>query len=175
VGDASDPRRVVIQEMRVLLKEHDPIVYDLREKDAEKKMKGNRFTLKEKCEYKIQVSFRCQHEIITGLKLLNFVYKKGARVAKEEEVHPSVLSFSILHFSLINPFIFTLTPLSFLRFACRCWVHSLLAALYTMSSFRVTDGMRLLQACWAAAIIKGSTSLSMTMAKSIWSMNTVSR
>ena len=96
VGDASDPRRVVIQEMRVLLKEHDPIVYDLREKDAEKKMKDNRFTLKEKCEYKIQVSFRCQHEIITGLKLLNFVYKKGVRVAKEEEVHhPSVLSSSL--------------------------------------------------------------------------------
>jgi Rho GDP-dissociation inhibitor len=86
LGDPSDPRRVIITEMKVIINGHNPIVYDLSKKDSEKDMHNKPFTLKEKCEYKIQVSFKVQHEIITGLKLLNLVYKKGVRVAKEEEM-----------------------------------------------------------------------------------------
>ena len=86
LGDPSDPRRVIITEMRVIINGHDDINYDLSKKGAEQEMHNKPFTLKEKCEYKIQVTFKCQHEIITGLKLCNFVYKAGVRVAKEEEM-----------------------------------------------------------------------------------------
>eukprot|EP01087_Luapelamoeba_hula_P012821 TRINITY_DN3619_c0_g1_i2.p1 TRINITY_DN3619_c0_g1~~TRINITY_DN3619_c0_g1_i2.p1 ORF type:complete len:196 (-),score=47.53 TRINITY_DN3619_c0_g1_i2:89-676(-) len=85
-GDPSDPRRVIIQEMRIIINGRDPIVYDLSAKGSESQLASKPFVLKEKCEYKIQVSFKCQHEIITGLKLINIVHKTGVRVAKEEEM-----------------------------------------------------------------------------------------
>eukprot|EP01089_Gocevia_fonbrunei_P015913 TRINITY_DN479_c0_g1_i1.p1 TRINITY_DN479_c0_g1~~TRINITY_DN479_c0_g1_i1.p1 ORF type:complete len:195 (-),score=59.55 TRINITY_DN479_c0_g1_i1:87-671(-) len=86
LGDPSDPRLVIITEMKVVIQDHDDIVYNLAQKGSETKMKEKPFTLKQKCNYKIQVSFKCQHEIITGLKLVNFVYKKGIQVHKEEEM-----------------------------------------------------------------------------------------
>jgi Rho GDP-dissociation inhibitor len=85
---SDDPRRVVIKEMRVIVKDRPEgdIVYDLAQRGSEEKLKDNPFTLKEKCEYKIQVSFVVQHEIVAGLKFINLVYRKGVRVAKEEEM-----------------------------------------------------------------------------------------
>ncbi len=67
--------------MKVICKDrpHGDIVYDLSEKGAEKKMGESPFTLKEKGEYKIQVSFKVQHEIVAGLKIINLVYRKGVR------------------------------------------------------------------------------------------------
>jgi len=88
VAPTDDPRRVVVKEMRVIVKDRPDgdIVYDLAQRGAEEKLKDNPFTLKEKCEYKIQVSFKVQHEIVAGLKFINLVYRKGVRVAKEEEM-----------------------------------------------------------------------------------------
>jgi len=84
----NDPRRVVIVEMRVIC-ENRPggdIVYPLADQNAVLKMKDNPFTLKEGCKYKIKITFRVQHEIVVGLKYVNQVYRKGVRVAKEEEM-----------------------------------------------------------------------------------------
>ena len=88
VAPSDDPRRVVIKEMRVIVKDRPggDIVYDLAQKGSEEKLKDTPFTLKEQCEYKIQVSFKIQHEIVAGLKFVNMVYRKGVRVAKEEEM-----------------------------------------------------------------------------------------
>ena len=97
VGDPSDQRRVIIQEMRIILNGRDPIVYNLKERGSEQQLSSKPFTLKEKCEYKIQVSFKCQHEIITGLKLVNLVHKAGIRVAKEEEMLGSFPPGSTVH------------------------------------------------------------------------------
>mmetsp|Transcript_193 Transcript_193/g.224 ORF Transcript_193/g.224 Transcript_193/m.224 type:complete len:200 (-) Transcript_193:104-703(-) len=87
IGPSDDPRRVVIQEMRVIIKDDgiDDIVYDIADGDASK-MKDKPFTLKEKANYKIQVVFRVQHEIVAGLKFINLVYRQGVRVAKEFEM-----------------------------------------------------------------------------------------
>ena len=49
-------------------------------------MKGNPFTLKEGCNYKIQVTFKVQHEIVSGLKYINRVCRKGVQVMKDEEM-----------------------------------------------------------------------------------------
>jgi Rho GDP-dissociation inhibitor len=78
---SDDPRRVVIKEMRVIVKDRPggDIVYDLASRGSEEKLKETPFTLKEKCEYKIQVSFKIQHEIVAGLKFINMVYRKGVR------------------------------------------------------------------------------------------------
>jgi len=88
LGDTDDTRRVVIREMRVICngRPDGDIVYDLKERDSEKQMKSSPFTLKEKCEYKISVKFNVQHEIVSGLKLVNFIRRKGVKVAREQHM-----------------------------------------------------------------------------------------
>jgi len=48
------------------------------------KLKDSPFVLKEGCKYKFIVHFRVQHELVTGLKYVNTVYRKGVKLAKEE-------------------------------------------------------------------------------------------
>lgn len=59
--------------MKVIVKDNESknAVYDLSGPDAAKTLKEKPFQLKEGCNYKIQLSFKCQHEIITG-KCLRF-------------------------------------------------------------------------------------------------------
>ena len=42
-------------------------------------MKNTPFCLKEGTHYKTKVSFKVQHEIVSGLKYVNLVYRKGIR------------------------------------------------------------------------------------------------
>jgi Rho GDP-dissociation inhibitor len=88
VSPADDPRRVVIKEMRVMFeaRPEGDIVYTLDNAAAIESMKSTPFTLKEGCAYKIRVTFKVQHEIVSGLKYINTVYRKGIRVVKEEEM-----------------------------------------------------------------------------------------
>lgn len=81
VTASNDPRRVVIEEMKVICEGRPAgdIVYKLESKEALDKMKDDAFVLKEGCNYKIQVTFRVQHEIVSGLKYVNTVYRKGVR------------------------------------------------------------------------------------------------
>merc|ERR1712137_1064128 len=59
VSPSDDPRRVVIQKLIII---------------------------KEGCNFKIRVDFKVQHEIVSGLKYVNQVYRKGIRAVKEEEM-----------------------------------------------------------------------------------------
>eukprot|EP00296_Roombia_truncata_P008616 JP447113.1.p2 GENE.JP447113.1~~JP447113.1.p2 ORF type:complete len:144 (-),score=38.98 JP447113.1:271-681(-) len=59
------------------------IVYTFKSADDVAAMSKTSFTLKEGCNYKIQVTFRVHHQIVSGLKYLTQVYRKGLSVAKE--------------------------------------------------------------------------------------------
>lgn len=89
-----DPRRVVIKEMRVIFEDRPDgdIVYTLDSKEELDKMKHTPFVMKEGSKYKIRVTFRVQHDIVSGLKYVNTVYRKGIR--------------GMLALSLSYPFIF---------------------------------------------------------------------
>jgi len=82
-----DPRRVVIKELRVLFEDRPggDIVYSLDSKEDLEKMKKNPFVLKESCHYKIRVTFKVQHDIVSGLKYVNSVFRK-VRVAKDTQM-----------------------------------------------------------------------------------------
>lgn len=75
-----DPRRCVILELRIICQDRPggDIVYDLKGKDAVKNLKSTPFTLKEGCNYKIKITFRIQHEIVSGLKYINVVSRSIA-------------------------------------------------------------------------------------------------
>jgi len=88
VSAKDDPRRVVVKEMRVRFEDRPggDIVYTLDSPEDLVRMKNTPFTLKEGCNYKIAISFKVQHDIVSGLKYVNFVYRKGIRVAKEDQM-----------------------------------------------------------------------------------------
>jgi hypothetical protein len=49
------------------------IVYALADKGKVSDLKSKPFVLKEGCSYRLQVTFKTQHEIVTGLKFVNTV------------------------------------------------------------------------------------------------------
>jgi Rho GDP-dissociation inhibitor len=55
------------------------IVYDLSSKEKLAAMKETPFVIMEGSKYKIEVTFRVQHDIVSGLKYTNTVYRKGVR------------------------------------------------------------------------------------------------
>ncbi|SGZ54617.1 CIC11C00000001960 [Sungouiella intermedia] len=85
---AGDKRTVVIVEMALTFPEDasmQPIVIPLEDASGNTISKDIKFTIKEKSVYELQIKFRVQHEIITGLKYLHSVKKAGIRVDKLEE------------------------------------------------------------------------------------------
>ena len=72
-----DPRRVVILELKIMFQDrpNGDVVYNLEDPKGLQKLKTEPFTIKESAGYRIQVKFRVQHEIVSGLKYENKVYK----------------------------------------------------------------------------------------------------
>lgn len=85
---AGDKRTVVIVEMSLTfpeLPELEPVVIPLEDEQGNTLKRDIKFTIKENSVYELQIKFRVQHEIITGLKYLHSVKKGGFRVEKLEE------------------------------------------------------------------------------------------
>ncbi|KAI0464932.1 hypothetical protein LJB42_000148 [Komagataella kurtzmanii] len=82
-----DARKVVVLEMILDIKGSEPIVVNLEnELDIEAlKKKEISFQIKEKSIYSLTIKFKIQHEIVTGLRYLQGVKKKGFTVDKLEE------------------------------------------------------------------------------------------
>lgn len=82
-----DPRRVVIVEMHVIFEDRpagDVVFKGLDQQTNLDKLKKSSVVFKESCHYKLKFVFRVQHDIVTGLRYHNGVYKAGIRVAKED-------------------------------------------------------------------------------------------
>lgn len=97
---ADDPRRVVVLSMALEIAGRPNLELaldtpgafsllavfvrtdDLTEKLA--KAKATPLVLKEGTEYRLTVTFRVQHEIVTGLKYLQIVKRKGVKGARAE-------------------------------------------------------------------------------------------
>jgi len=86
LGDPGDTRKVVILELSLLIDGREPVVIDLSKSDVIKTLKENPFTIKEGVEYRMKVRFRVQHEVISGLRYLHQIKRKGIRVDKVEEM-----------------------------------------------------------------------------------------
>merc|ERR1711975_195049 len=73
VSPSDDPRKVVIQSM-VIIFENRPdgnLEFKLGSDSEIAALKKSSIVFKEGCTYKIQVNFKVQHEIVSGLKYLN--------------------------------------------------------------------------------------------------------
>mmetsp|Transcript_119910 Transcript_119910/g.168796 ORF Transcript_119910/g.168796 Transcript_119910/m.168796 type:complete len:195 (+) Transcript_119910:83-667(+) len=85
---ADDDRRVVITELRIIFADRPDgdIVYPLDTPESIAELKKKPFTIKEGSKYKMQVSFRVQHEIVSGLCFQNNVYKGPLKVTSDKEM-----------------------------------------------------------------------------------------
>ncbi|EGG22580.1 Rho GDP-dissociation inhibitor [Cavenderia fasciculata] len=98
-GPKDDPRRVVVQDMTVIFEDRPGgnITYPLNTKEAVEQMKKEPFVLREGCKYKIKISFKVQHEIVSGLLQINTVYRKGIKFGTEKTMLGSFAPQAAFH------------------------------------------------------------------------------
>ena len=62
------------------------IVIDLTTPGSLEKLKSKPFTIKESAKFRMKATFRVQHDVLSGLKYLQVVKRRGIRVGKDEEM-----------------------------------------------------------------------------------------
>ncbi|KAL3230152.1 Rho GDP-dissociation inhibitor [Nakaseomyces bracarensis] len=81
-----DIRKVVIQKIQLLVDtEPEPITFDLTNETTIKELASKRYKVKEKSIYKLRITFKVQHEIITGLRYVQYIKKAGIAVDKIDD------------------------------------------------------------------------------------------
>ncbi|RKO82710.1 rho-gdp dissociation inhibitor [Blyttiomyces helicus] len=85
-GPADDPRKVVVLALALEVDGRSDVVVDLSTPDAIKALENQNMTIKEGVEYRLKVKFKVQHDVISGLKYLHVVKRKGIKVDKMEEM-----------------------------------------------------------------------------------------
>lgn len=84
--DPSDKRKCVITSLALEVAGRPDFVIDLTAPGSVEKLKEKPFTIKEGAQFRMKANFRVQHEVLSGLKYLQVVKRKGIRVSKDEEM-----------------------------------------------------------------------------------------
>lgn len=83
---AGDKRKVVVQKIQLLVNtEANPISFDLTNEKTLKELASKRYKIKENSIYKLKITFKVQHEIITGLRYVQYIKKAGIAVDKIDD------------------------------------------------------------------------------------------
>ncbi|CAO3678621.1 unnamed protein product [Umbelopsis vinacea] len=85
-GPTDDPRRVVVLGIALEVAGRPDVSVDLSTPHALEQSRSQPFTIKEGVAYRMKVKFRIQHDVVSGLKYLQVVKRKGLRVDKTEEM-----------------------------------------------------------------------------------------
>lgn len=76
----------MIQSLALEVEGRDDIVIDLTAPGALESLKNKPYTIKEGCSYQMKAVFKVQNQVLSGLKYLQVVKRKGIRVGKDEEM-----------------------------------------------------------------------------------------
>ncbi|KAJ1973375.1 rho GDP dissociation inhibitor, partial [Dimargaris xerosporica] len=85
-GPVADKRQVVIHSLALEVSGRPDVVMDLSTPVAIEKLKASPIVIKEGIEYRLKVKFRVQHDVISGLKFLQVVKRKGIPVDRTQEM-----------------------------------------------------------------------------------------
>lgn len=85
IGQPGDPK-CVIKSLSLIVQGRPDVVIDLSTPGAVENLKNKPFTIKEGAKFHIKVVFQVNHEVLSGLKYLQVVKRKGIRVSKDEEM-----------------------------------------------------------------------------------------
>ncbi|KAL4889479.1 immunoglobulin E-set [Aspergillus ambiguus] len=86
IGDPNDPRKCIIKSLGLEVEGRPDVVIDLSAPGALDSLKDKPFTIKEGAKFRMKVVFQVHHEVLSGLKYLQVVKRKGIRVSKDEEM-----------------------------------------------------------------------------------------
>ncbi|KAI9179615.1 rho GDP dissociation inhibitor [Blastocladiella emersonii ATCC 22665] len=86
VNPSDDPRKVVVLALAMEVKDRDDVVLDLSTADNVEAVRKTVVSIKEGTEYRLKIRFRIQHDVVSGLKYLHVVKRKGIRVDRVEEM-----------------------------------------------------------------------------------------
>ena len=84
--DPKDTRRCVIHSLALEVPGRSDITIDLSVPGALESLKSKPFSIKEGAKFRMKASFKVQHDVLSGLKYLQVVKRKGIRVSKDEEM-----------------------------------------------------------------------------------------
>ncbi|KAF8953905.1 hypothetical protein BGZ52_007432 [Haplosporangium bisporale] len=77
VSKLDDPNNVAVLQLALEVAGRPDVILDLTKSETE--LKNHSFTIKEGVEYRLKVLFRVQHEVVSGLKYMQVVKRKGIR------------------------------------------------------------------------------------------------
>jgi Rho GDP-dissociation inhibitor len=86
IHEANDPRKCIIKSLALKVDGRPDVVIDLSTPGSVDSLKDKPFTIKEGAKFHIKVTFQVHHEVLSGLKYLQVVKRKGIRVSKDEEM-----------------------------------------------------------------------------------------
>lgn len=86
LSDASDPRVCIIHSLAMETPGRDPVTIDLSVPGTEATLKDKPFTIKEGARFTMAATFKVQHEVLSGLRYVQIVKRKGIRVSKDSEM-----------------------------------------------------------------------------------------
>ena len=86
LSDPNDPRVCIIQSLTLETPGRDPVTIDLSVPGSEATLKDHPFTIKEGSRFTMVATFKVQHEVLSGLRYVQVVKRKGVRVSKDSEM-----------------------------------------------------------------------------------------
>ncbi|EAW13009.1 rho GDP-dissociation inhibitor [Aspergillus clavatus NRRL 1] len=86
IGDPNDPRKCIIKSLALEVEGRPDVVIELSSPGSLEKLKDKPFTIKEGSTFRIKAQFQVHHEVLSGLKYLQVVKRKGIRVSRDEEM-----------------------------------------------------------------------------------------
>ena len=84
--DPSDKRRCIIRSLALEVEGREDMTIDLTAPGSVEALKTKPFTIKEGAQFRMKANFKVQHDVLSGLKYLQVVKRKGIRVGKDEEM-----------------------------------------------------------------------------------------
>ncbi|KAI9679337.1 MAG: hypothetical protein M1817_005357 [Caeruleum heppii] len=86
ISNPNDPRKVIILALTLEVEGRPDIVVDVTTESSLQQLKNKPFTIKEGAKYRMKAKFKVQHEVLSGLKYVQVVKRKGIRMGKDEEM-----------------------------------------------------------------------------------------
>ena len=84
--DPNDKRRCVIKALALEVEGRPDIVVDLTAPGSLAALKSKPFIIKEAARFRMRANFVVQHDVLSGLKYIQVVKRKGIRVGRDEEM-----------------------------------------------------------------------------------------
>ncbi|KAF2273564.1 E set domain-containing protein [Westerdykella ornata] len=86
LSDPNDPRKCIILSLGLEVQGRPDIIIDLKDPSSLETLKTKPFTIKEGAEFRMKVTFKVQHQILSGLKYLQVVKRAGLSQKHQEMI-----------------------------------------------------------------------------------------